>query len=568
MSAFCSHCHATLSTPPPRVCLACGEAVSVGGPLGDTEGVALRSSQARLAGRLSDGRFAEFHVGDKSSLGRHPSNTVCISDREVSKEHATLERVGNEYVLRDLNSSNGTFVNGRRVTEARLRDGDEVTLGGARFVFSAQTWGHASSGVTVIESNMSSPSVIAQFEHIENAEFRPVEELTDLQTLKQDYEKLRLANEFHRQVGVERDPQSLLDKILKVAFQLVPADKAVIFLLDDTGQPKPAAVGHRNKKVHSVEVSDTVLQKVLQTRQAVLTADAILDSRFSSSESIVAQGIRSAMAVPLMSKGAMKGILFCDTRKQTHAFSEKDLKILAGVAAQAASAIENAELAQQIETEAVTRAELSRFLSKAVADMVVQGKVELLRAPTMAEVTVLFADIRGFTRFAELEPVDQTVAMLNSFFSRMANVVFRFEGNLDKFIGDCVMAVWGPPSSHPDDARRALEAAIDMQDEVLELNKLRVSQGQAPIEVGIGINTGMAVVGYMGSSERHEYTAIGDTVNVASRLCGRAQGGEILASNSTLEKAGGTFRVEKVDVEQLKGKEKGIATFRVLGPIS
>ncbi len=478
--------------------------------------------------------------------------------------------MGNTFLLRDLNSSNGTFVNGRKVRELRLRDGDEIALGNSRLFFhsgDAAPGGTPSTspGVTVVASAHSMPAFLAQVEQKEDTEFRPAEQITDPALLKADYEKLRIANEFHRLVGAERELRNLLDKILKVAFQLLTADNAVIFLPDETGKLLAAAVSRKKEGEADVIVSDTVLQRVAQTRSAVLTADAILDSRFSSSESIVAQGIRSAMAVPLLSKGVLKGVLFCDTRERTNAFSEKDLKILSGIASQAAIALENAELAKKIESEIVTRAELSRFLSPAVAEMVVQGKVELLRVGRMAEVSVIFADIRGFTTMSESESPQETVAMLNSFFTRMANVIFRHEGNLDKFIGDCVMATWGPPSQHPDDAARALKAAIEMQGELTELNKARVEEKLAPIQVGIGVNTGTAVVGYMGSSDRHEFTAIGDSVNTASRLCGLAKGGEILASENTVRRAGPGFLVEPVSVLQVKGKEKGVTTFRVVG---
>ena len=121
----------------------------------------------------------------------------------------------------------------------------------------------------------------------------------------------------------------------------------------------------------------------------------------------------------------------------------------------------------------------------------------------------------------------------------MADVVFRHEGNLDKFIGDCVMAVWGPPSPHPDDPARALRAALEMQDAVEALNEAaRGRTGRSRIAVGIGVNTGQAVVGYMGSAERHEFTAIGDSVNTASRLCGVAKGGEVLATETTVARRG------------------------------
>jgi adenylate cyclase len=524
----------------------------------------------RLAGRFADGKQGEFPLGSKTTLGRHPNNTLRLVDREVSKEHASIERVGNTYLLRDMNSSNGTFVNGRKVRELRLRDGDEISLGNSRLVFhsgEAAPGGTPSTspGVTVVASAHSMPAFLAQVEQKEDNEFRPVDQISDNALLKQDYEKLRIANEFHRLVGAERELKSLLDKILKVAFQLLTADNAVIFLPDEANKLQAAAVSRKKEGEQDVIVSDTVLQRVAQTRSAVLTADAILDSRFSSSESIVAQGIRSAMAVPLLSKGVLKGVLFCDTRERTNAFSEKDLKILSGIASQAAIALENADLAKKIESEAVTRAELSRFLSPAVAEMVVQGKVELLRVGRLAEVSVIFADIRGFTSMSESESPQETVAMLNAFFTRMANCIFKYEGNLDKFIGDCVMATWGPPSQHPDDAARSLKAALEMQAEIAAMNQAREEEGLKPIQVGIGVNTGTAVVGYMGSGDRHEFTAIGDSVNTASRLCGLSKGGEILASENTVRRAGPGFLIEPVSVLQVKGKEKGVNTFRVVG---
>jgi adenylate cyclase len=524
---------------------------------------------ARLSGKLADGRTGEFTVGDRATLGRHPNNTLRLVDREVSKEHCVIEKVAGTYLLRDLNSSNGTFVNGRKVREHRLRDGDEISLGNSRLVFTSGEGGlgkaPTSAGVTVVASAQSMPAFLATVAQMESAEFRPAERLSDIETLKQDYEKLRIANEFHRLVGMQRDLKSLLDKILEVSFQLLAADNAVVFLANAEGQLEPQAVRKRKNQSADVVVSDTVLQKVAESRSAVLTADAIIDSRFSSSESIVAQGIRSAMAVPLLSQGVLRGVLFCDTRERTNAFSEKDLKVLSGIAAQAAIALENAELAQKIEREAVTRAELSRFLAPAVAEAVVSGKVELLRVGRLAEVSVIFADIRGFTSMAEADSPQETVAMLNTFFSAMSTVIFQNEGNLDKFIGDCVMATWGPPIPHADDAARALKCALEMLDEINAMNEARVEQGKKPIEVGIGVNTGQAVVGYIGSNERHEFTAIGDSVNTSSRLCGLAKGGEVLASDATIRRAGPGFVVEPVSVLQVKGKEKGVPAFRVLG---
>src|SRR5262249_29351191 len=438
MLSACPRCRTPLAQPNPSRCPGCGESLS------SSQVPSVRTSPRGpyLTGRLLDGKLSEFPLGPRTTLGRHPANTLRLADREVSKEHASIERVGTAFVLKDLGSSNGTHVNGRRVRELRLKDGDEIALGNSPLVFPPGDvlTSSRSPGVTVLASAQAAPAFLAQLDQpvVEETEFRPAEQLKDAAALRQDYEKLRIAHEFHRQVGLERDQKSLLDKILAVSFQLLAADHGVIFLVNEQGELVAQAVHHRSGSDEEVVLSDTVLKRVLETRQAVLTADAILDSRFSG-----AQGIRSAMAVPLLAKGELKGVLFLDTRERTNAFSEKDLKILSGIASQAAIALENADLARKIETEAVTRAELSRFLSPAVADAGVKGQVEPLRQGRLAEVSVLFADIRAFTSMAEGESPQETVSMLNAFFTAMAEVVFRHEGNLDKFIGDCVMAVWG-----------------------------------------------------------------------------------------------------------------------------
>ncbi|MFL5349671.1 MAG: adenylate/guanylate cyclase domain-containing protein [Hyalangium sp.] len=516
---------------------------------------------------FADGTLGEFPLGPKTTLGRHPANTLRLVDREVSKEHAVIEQTGRDFILKDLNSSNGTFVNGRRVKEMRLRDGDEISLGSSKFTFhagDAPSLPSAPAGVTVVANPRSVPAFLAQMDQGPQ-NFRPVDELGDMEALRRDYEKLRIAYEFHRQVSLAGTQQELFDQIIRVAFQLLPADNGVILTIGPDATFDPVAVHNRHGKQMNVMLSDTVLRRVVETGKAVLTADAIIDERFSAAESIVAQGIRSAMAVPLTVNGSIKAVLFLDSRQRINAFSENDLTILTGIAAQAGIALENAALAEQIRAEAITRAELSRFLSKAVADAVIKGETEDLAQSRLAEVTCLFADIRGFTTLAENDSPQEVVEMLNEFFTAMANVVFRHEGNLDKFIGDCVMAVWGPPLSHPDDPARSLQAALEMMDAVDELNEKRKSQGRKPIEVGIGVNTGQAVVGYMGSVERHEFTAIGDTVNTASRLCGLAKGGEVLATGTTMQKAGPGFFADELPVLQVKGREKGVQTFRVTG---
>jgi adenylate cyclase len=152
-------------------------------------------------------------------------------------------------------------------------------------------------------------------------------------------------------------------------------------------------------------------------------------------------------------------------------------------------------------------------------------------------ITILFADIRGFTRISEHAPPEKIVSLLNRYFSAMTDIIFAHGGTLDKYLGDGLMALFGAPTATPEDASNALNAAVAMQRRVLSINKELREEGLNEIGVGMGLHTGEVTVGYIGSERRSEYTAIGDAVNTASRLETNAQGGEILISDATAKAA-------------------------------
>jgi adenylate cyclase len=154
--------------------------------------------------------------------------------------------------------------------------------------------------------------------------------------------------------------------------------------------------------------------------------------------------------------------------------------------------------------------------------------------------------------------------MLNEYFELMVEVVFKHEGTLDKFVGDEIMALFGAPVSHPDDPYRAVKVAVEQMHALEEWNLVRAAEGEDPIRIGIGVNTGQLVAGYLGSSKALEYTVIGDVVNTASRLCSRAQAGEIVISASTYERVKDHFNVEELPPAQLKGKSHPQQIYRVI----
>jgi adenylate cyclase len=202
----------------------------------------------------------------------------------------------------------------------------------------------------------------------------------------------------------------------------------------------------------------------------------------------------------------------------------------------------------------VEQAAMRLYLSPQVADLITtaDGGVEL--GGVLQPVTVLFADIRDFTKMSEQLDAREVVLLLNEFFTAMTDVILEAGGTLDKFIGDCVMALFGAPVPAGDDVQRAVEAAINMQRQAARLN--------TRIQIGVGLHTGRAVVGNIGSAQRMQYTAIGDTVNVAARLVSHASPGQIIVSEDIRNLAGGQF--QPLGAVELKGRQQRINAYSLL----
>ncbi|MBU1213971.1 MAG: adenylate/guanylate cyclase domain-containing protein [Gammaproteobacteria bacterium] len=202
----------------------------------------------------------------------------------------------------------------------------------------------------------------------------------------------------------------------------------------------------------------------------------------------------------------------------------------------------------------------SRFVNPhVVQELVAHGG--LSRSGESRQITILFSDIRGFTTLSEKRTPEQVVELLNRYFSLQVEVVFRHGGSLDKFIGDCIMAFWGAPLDDADHAKHAVEAALEMG-EVLQKFKKELGEEDASFDVGIGIHTGPAVVGLIGSEQRREYTAIGDTVNLGSRIEGLTKGvSRILVSRETMQACGDAFEFQSFGSFKVKGREQEVELF-------
>jgi adenylate cyclase len=177
--------------------------------------------------------------------------------------------------------------------------------------------------------------------------------------------------------------------------------------------------------------------------------------------------------------------------------------------------------------------------------------------------TIFYSDIRGFTAMSETMTPEEIYGQLNEYFEEMCKIIFEYGGYVDKFIGDCVMAVFSAPYQTPDDARNAVISAVKQQEKILELSARWMAEGKKEFTVGMGVNTGDVVMGNLGASSRMNYTVIGDNVNVAARLYNVAVGGEIIISETTYAECKELIEVDDREPVSVKGKSAPIAIYNV-----
>jgi adenylate cyclase len=508
----------------------------------------------------------EFELAAFNSIGRHPDNTIQVLDRIISKEHAHIQRgADGKFMLRDLRSLNGSFFRGERIADHYLTDGDEITMGSTRLLFVDKPKVDDVLGRVTIAPGLTESHIRGRVQ-ANTGDFLPEKQIADDKILRRDYERLRIGQELARAVGSELDLDKLLPKILDKAFELLGADRGVILLVDDKGEMIPRYVKTRSGKTDAaIVLSKTVMAEVTTNRAAVLSSDATMDARFNSAHSIIMQGIRSTMTLPLLHRDEILGILHLDSLFTSNAFTEKDLQICTGMAAQAAVSIQNARLAMRIEKEAQTRAQISRLIPQSVVEQVVKGELVIEKGGRLTELTMLFSDIRGFTTMSDGRPAQEVVNTLNEYFEVMVDVLFQYHGTLDKFVGDEIIGLFGAPIPLDDAPFKAVACAISMMQALGEFNRTRAAENLVPIRIGIGINTGNVITGAIGSTRALQYTAIGDAMNVASRLVNVAQSGEIIISEDTYRQLGQRIEAIALPPVKVKGKAEELRVYRVIG---
>ena len=358
----------------------------------------------------------------------------------------------------------------------------------------------------------------------------------------------------------------LLEKVVDNTFKVMNVDRVSILMLEGQGETQelvPRVSHNRLGDGGGARVPQSIARRAVDERLAILTDNAAADERFKG-KSIVMQSVRSAMCTPLMgSEGKVLGIIYVDNMTATNSFGDEDLEFLIAFSGIAAVAIENGQLTERIQREAVVRSNFERYFAPDLAEQIAAEVEKVQLGGTKRPVVVFFSDIRGFTSMSENMSPDGIATLLTEYFTEMVEIVFEHRGTLDKFMGDAIMALWGAPIEHDDDADRAMRAAIQQQEMLAQLNAKWTEDGRPTVEIGIGINFGEVFAGNIGSDRRLEYTVIGDAVNTASRLCSKAGPGEILISEPFYKELKDPPEVEALEPLELKGKAKVVPVYRV-----
>ncbi len=569
---------------------------------------------AKLKITEPNGREWDFALvsGTAYSIGRAKDNDIVLNDRRVSRKHARINPDADQFTIVDGYFENGTlvrsvnhvFVNGTPMLEKRLETGDAIIIGESRLEFAAApppqqpaaipevlrrsvsgddidpvTAEVVAEGVNYDDKplghtqvQISANEIIGRQSHlsVESAMATP-EEIKDL---RRKAKMLELLYEMSKSIGTVFDLKEIFEKATDLIFRGTPAERVVALIADETVDGKileyslfPIAVRTRDEHTDALTskltISRTITQKVMREKVAVLSQDAKTDEQFLGADSIVSQGVRSTICAPLITESNVHGVLYADRLDPFATFSADHLELISAVAAQTAVTVETVKAHKRLAREEVARANYSRFMPEYVVKQLLDNPNSFRLGGVNQQVTVLFADIRGFTALSEKEKPEKVVGLLNRYFSVMTEIIFEHGGTLDKYIGDGLMAIFGAPTASAEDALNAVKAAVTMQKRLAQLNTELRTEGYGNISVGIGLHTGEATIGYIGSNKRSEYTAIGDTVNLASRLESNAAGGEILMSEATAAASGNLIPVNVRDPLTVKNRVQPVNVLEV-----
>ncbi|MEY5027342.1 MAG: hypothetical protein RLZZ244_2870 [Verrucomicrobiota bacterium] len=458
-------------------------------------------------------------------VGRDPSSDIVLSSPGVSRKHARLTLSDGALTVEDLGSRAGTWAGDDQISvPTRVALPAAITLGHLLLEIFPTLPGHEPSGIHAAQNL----SIALQLSAAEKASI--VHDMLP----GTSSQRLEMLYELPLQFAAEKNLDRLFHLILRRMLELLPGAVRGAVMISD---PASSSLLLRASIPEGPPpISRTLIHRALREQSGFIWGDEESDHQDLSS-SMAAIGIRTGMYAPLVWEEKSIGILFVDNPNRRQAFSQEDLRFLLSVAHYAASAVANRLLQEEIVQNNRTLENLLTNFSPKLRQRLLQKSREGRLQPggEKSTVTILVSDLRGFTRTSQSLSAESIVEMLNDYFQALAPTIFAQDGTIDKFMGDGILAVFGSPEFDPEHARKATQAAVDMQRAVRAANQRRRAAGLPFCELGVGVYTGEVLHGFIGADERLEYTVIGDTVNKASRYCDGARSGEIVLGPLTYE---------------------------------
>ena len=445
-------------------------------------------------------------------------------DKTVSRPHAVITSEGSRYWIEDLNSTRGTLLNGEEVKgmgRRRIKPGDTLQIGDTTLRVEADADSDAGSEVAR-PSQAVGGGDITQVMDAEATIFPGKE-----QPSEDMGRRLALLYDLPLQLSAEARLDTVLQTIVERLVAAIPRSARGALLVKNQGTGQLLLKAHVPPGEPAVSLS--LANQAMETRQGFVwrrghDADVTI--------TLGGRQVESGMYAPLLWKNDALGVLCTVNYESRDAFGADDLRLMLALAQYAAMAVVQRVMEEELRSNAnlMTRL-LTNFSPKVRERLLASARTGRMRlGGQKSEVTILIADIRDFTRLSANMDSEDVVDMLNDYFSPLVDVVFRFDGTVDKFIGDAMLVIFGSPEADPKQHEKAVRASLAMQDAIQVVSRARSSRNQVTCDMGIGIHCGEVLHGFIGSNERMEFTVIGDAVNRANRYCAAAGPGDILIS--------------------------------------
>jgi adenylate cyclase len=485
--------------------------------------------------RSPDSKPKEYQLKpEANTIGRRRANDIVLSDEAASRQHAQihLDNVTNSVTIRDLGSKNGTFINRRRLTanhDFKLNPEDLVRIGSHELLLSLKESKEAVS-------------------EIETLGFQPFSRELLLESFDNH---AVLIYEVIQKLNNVLDVDVALKEVSQLLRVTLGADKCQVILAEDFD------------RIGDLGFPTTIAKFAIEKRTAILLPSKASHSKKLMSESTRMLKVNTVLCVPVVSAEKTIALIYMyKTRSETRHFNDHDMQLAVAVGHLAALTIERVTLMERVREEHRIRQLLQRFVAPTEAEFLLRNYLETGSLPELTELecTVLFADIAGSSRMAEQLGTKRFGELLNRYYQDVTNVIFEHGGLLDKYLGDGFMAVFGMTGLQKKPEERAVSAAL----EILKLLDARYREAENHIDVGIGINSGPVVAGYISTKERVELSVLGDAVNIASGLESMARPNRILIGPQTSLAIKTNFNLRSLGEISIKERSQPIQVHEVM----